>query len=114
MGGLFRFDGGRGDFAGLDLGDFAPFENFDDAPGLAARERAAFLDQDAVAVAAVVGFVVGEVALAAAHRLFVEGVPHGALNADDDGFVRGVGDGEPDSLFAGHALVVLVGFRGGC
>ena len=113
LGRFFGFDGGRGDFAGLDFGDFASFENFDDPPGLASGERAAFLDQHAVAVAAVVGFVVSQVALAPAHGLFVERVPHGALNADDDGFVRGVGDGEPDSLFAGHALVVLVGFRGG-
>ena len=107
LGRLFGFKGGGGDFAGLDFGDFAPLEDFDDAPGLAPGERAALFDQDAVAVAAVVGLVVGEVALAAAHDLFVEGVLDGALDADDHGFVRGVGDGESDSLFAGHALGVL-------
>ena len=106
------FDGRGADVARLEFSDFVAFEDFEDAPVLVFGDGTAFFDEDDVAEGAAVGFVMRLVLFASAQDFFVEGVGHGALHHDDDGFVHFVALDDAGALFARHGLLRLL-VRGG-
>src|SRR5437868_6322724 len=86
-----------------------PFEDLDDAPALLAREGTGLRDPDPIALAGVVGLVVGVELAGLLHRLAVAPVLHAVHDRDHRGFVHLRGDHD--------ALAYLAAVRprlGGC